>query len=129
MTTYHVFKTETADAMGTRTDGKAVAATTYSEPWSGSRAQGGSCTVDWTGTASGNLQLWFSNKKSPNFANDTDWRQDANFGTAGSVALGGAPGSHGDNWGNAFARWWRFKVSGGGGTGVINAEVCVPRVS
>lgn len=124
---YSVFQTSDGTAMGKRTPGVAVAATNYSDPWSGTRADGCSATVDWTGTASGNLQLWYTNKKDPNRATDTDWRQDLTFGTVGNVALGGAAGTFGDNVGNAKARWWRFKVSGGGGTGVITAEVNVPK--
>jgi hypothetical protein len=126
---YSVFQTSDGTAMGKRTPGVAVAATVYSDPWSGIRADGASMSVDWTGTAAGNLQLWFSNKKEPNRANDTDWRQDTTFGTAGNVALGGAPGTFGDNMGNAKARWWRLKLSGGSGSGIITAEVCVPRNS
>lgn len=114
---YSVFVTRSADACAVARDGVAVAATVYSEPWTG-RAGGHATHVEWTGTASGNLQLFYATKPNPSLVDDNDWFQDLNFGTAGSVALGGAPGKYGDNAENAKATLWRFKIAGGGGAGV-----------
>jgi hypothetical protein len=128
---YSVFRTTAATgaAPGGGVEGVASAATNYSTPWSISNGDGFSLHVEWTGTASGNLQLWYTNKPFPVLSTDADWDQDATFGTAGNVALGGAPGKFGDNVGNAKARWWRFKQSGGGGTGVISGWVTTQRTA
>jgi hypothetical protein len=85
--------------------------------------------AEWTGTAGGNLQVWYSVKPQPDRSSDADWIQDTNFGTAGSVALGGAPGKYGDNVGNAKARWWRFKLASGSGSGTLFAWVHLQRMS
>jgi len=114
-----VFLTRTTDACAVAKEGVAVAATLYSSPWSVGGGSGFSLHAEWTGTAAGNLQLWFSDKPNPVLTSDADWNQDTTFGTSGNVALGGAAGKYGDNVGNARARWWRFKLASGASSGTL----------
>lgn len=121
-----VFKTRDTGASAPARDGTAVAATVYSEPWSCSKADGFSLHLEWTGTGTGNLQLWWSSKPDANRATDADWHQDATFGTAGNVALGGAAGKFGDNVGNAKGKLWRVKLASGASSGTLFGWATVP---
>lgn len=124
---YQVFRTSEGAALGRRNIGAAVAATVYSDPWSCAQGDGFSVHVEWTGTAGGNLQLWYTSNPDADRATDNDWFQDTDWGTAGNVALGGAPGKYGDNAGNAKAKFFRFKLASGTGTGIIRGYVTAPR--
>lgn len=128
---YSVFRTTAATgaAPGEGVEGVAVAATVYSTAWSITNGDGFSLQVEWTGTPTGNLQLWYSNKRLPDVADDDDWIQDTTFGTAGNVALGGAAGKFGDNVGNAKAKWWRFKLATGGSSGTLFGWVTTQRTA
>lgn len=111
-------------------EGTAVAATVYSDVFSCSHTEGGySLHIEWTGTPTGNLQLWYTNKPNPDPASDADWDQDTTFGTAGNVALGGAAGKFGVLNGLAKARYLRLKLASGVAPGTLFAWVTRNRTS
>lgn len=123
--TLSVFVTRTVDNCAVARDGVPIAATVYSEPFHCRKGDSFAFQVEWTDAPTGDLQLFWSDKPSPVMTTDADWNQDLGFGTAGSYALGGAPGKYADHIGNAKSRWYHFKVATGGGTGEVLGWVTI----
>lgn len=106
------------------TDGVAVtgAGTTYSAPIRLTEASGFATQLAWTGTPTGALTLWASNKETPNFATDADWVQI----TTTIPQPAGAAGNGAHEVSTRFAML-RYKYVAASGTGVLFAYASVPR--
>lgn len=62
------------------TKGESVSATTYSPRVRGPRAGGRvSIQISWDAALTGTLELWRTNLRNPNEANDADWVQDTTW--------------------------------------------------
>lgn len=127
MATYTLYSTE--DGPGVVTDGVAVsgAATHYSKPVSCTGGDGFGIHIRWTGTPTGTFTVWKSDMKEPNPATDTDWFQDPDFGTSGSVAAAGSASSYANSSMNAKNRWWRVRYVHASGSGTVFANATKPR--
>lgn len=122
-----VYVTRSTDFMGTQTEGVAVSSTStyYSLAWSSEYGTKGSVGIFWTGTPTGALTLWFSDKAKPSLTDDTDWHQDTSESFTDPA---GSASKTGDNWSNANAKWWRLKYVNAGGSGVLSAFITTSEV-
>ena len=104
--------------------GVAVSSTTtyYSKMFSGGNAENASIRLEWTGTPTGTLTLWYSDKQNPNEASDADWDQDTTW-TATNPA-GSAAHFHTDLVDKPALRK-RFKYVNASGSGVLSGNVTV----
>lgn len=105
-----------------RSVGVAVSSTNtyYSQPWSSRFGATFALMVEWTGTPTGTLTLWWSNKIAPNLANDTDWIQETTYtptNPAGSASKDGKLLSI------VPARWFRLKYVNASGSGTLTGQV------
>lgn len=119
---YSIFKTQSSDSFAPATDGVAVSSTNtyYSSPWGAAGASGYSLHVEYTGTPTGTITLWYANKNNPDRSNDNDWIQDTTFSPtnpAGAAGKFGVP--------NALSRanLSRLKYVNASGTGTLTASV------
>lgn len=126
-TPYKLFITASGTDSGAPTsDGVAVSSTNtyYSKMWTGEDSYGYDLMVSWTGTPTGTLTLWVSDKLNPDEANDNDWVQTTEttmVNPAGSaskfrVATATSP---------AYRK--RLKYVNSSGSGSLFAYVTVPR--
>lgn len=118
-----------AATLGETYEGVAVSSTNtyYSTPLSCSFGDGFSLTLKWTGTPTGTFTVWKTDIAQPNLANDADWEQDTDFGTAGSVAAAGSADIYASSAANAKNRWWRVKYVNASGTGTITGSATTHR--
>jgi hypothetical protein len=68
-----------------------LAGTQYSSVMQARDGEAISVHLEWTGTPTATLTLWYSNKPNPSAANDNDWVQDTTFSPtnpAGSASKG-----------------------------------------
>lgn len=98
--------------------------TIYSDPWSGEDSDGSGLTFFSTGTLTGTLTLWMTDKPLPDMASDNDWVQDTGFAPTNPA---GAPVKFRDDLGNAKAHKKRLKYVNAGGAGNIQAFVNVTK--
>lgn len=107
-------------------DGVAVSSTTtyYSKMWSGRNADGYGLHVQWTGTPTGTLTLWMSDKANPSEADDSDWVQDTTFSPTNPAGSGS---KFRDDAANARAYRKRLKYVNASGSGVLYGYVTVPK--
>ncbi len=97
--------------------------TIYSEVWTGEDSDGSGLTFFSTGTLTGTITLWMTDKPLPGFTNDNDWVQDTTFVPTNPA---GAAVKFRDDLGNAKAYKKRLKYVNASGTGNIQAWVSVP---
>lgn len=74
----------------------------------------------WTGTPTGTITLWKSNKPNPSTADDTDWVQDTAF-TFVSPAGGASKGGY--EAGNSGFKAYRVKYVNASGSGALSLWV------
>lgn len=108
---------------GYTTEGITLAGTQYSSKIT-NRFQGVQVHLIWTGTPTCDVTLWGSNVEDPDESDDTDWTADSDWGTAGTLALGGAAGDYGKKLEGAF-RWYRLKSVLGAGAGTLRGVATV----
>ena len=122
-----IFNTRSGtDANAPKIDGVTLsgAGTTYSDLWSGMNSDGASITVFTTGTLTGTFTLWFTDKRNPSTADDSDWTQDTTFAP---VNPAGAASKFSDSMGNAKALRKRLKYVNASGAGTITGMATVPQ--
>lgn len=127
MSTYSIYNT--ADTRtGVAQEGVAVSSTTtyYSGKISGKHADGYGLHVQYTGTPTGTLTLWMSDKPLPSETDDADWVQDTGFSPTNPA---GAAGKFRDDTSNAKAGWKRLKYVNASGSGTLFAWVNTPRTA
>ncbi len=100
----------------------AVSATTtyYSAPFGGGDCPNWSLHFDWTGTPTGTITLWKTNKPDPILTSDADWVQDTALtfvSPAGSASKGGY------EVGNSGFRYYRVKYVNASGSGALSLWV------
>lgn len=109
----------TADAAGggaaPSKNGVAVSSTNtaYSTPWSYATF---GLHLEWTGTPTGVLTFWMSDKEQPDLTSDADWVQDTGFAPTNPA---GSAGKMRDDVANANARWKRIKYVNASGSGTL----------
>ena len=125
-TPYSLYTTRSAtDPGATDQVGVAVSSTNtyYSDMWTGENQDGYALTVFYTGTPTGTITLWMTDKPNPTLATDADWVQDTTFVATNPA---GAAGKFRDDAANAKAARKRLKYVNASGTGVLSAFVTVP---
>lgn len=121
-----VFKAiEATDPLAPYKDGVAVSSTNtyYSKMWGGGDTDGYSLSVFYTGTMSGALTLWTTDKPNPDETSDADWIEDTLFT---STDPSGGPDKFKDDAANSKAFYKRLKYVNAAASGVIYAYVTVP---
>jgi hypothetical protein len=125
MRAYRLFTTSATDGRPGATDGVAVSSTNtyYSAPVTLAGADGLSVSVEWSGTPSGLLTLWKSNKPDPVLTDDSDWQQETDaltdpFGSASKTS---------EEYGNFRASLVRLKYVNSSGSGTLKAYANVNR--
>lgn len=103
----------TGGAAGAKPGKTDPSGTVYSLPWS---ANVYGLHVESTGTLSGTLTCWTSDKPEPDLTDDDDWVQDTGFSPTNPA---GAPVKFRDDVNNSNARWKRLKYVHGSGTGKL----------
>lgn len=101
-------------------------ATIYSDIWAGTHRDGYGLHIAYTGTLTGTLTLWMSDKPFPSVADDTDWVQDTAFSPTNPA---GAAGKFRDDTGNAKSMHKRLKYVGASGAGTLFGWVSLPRTA
>lgn len=91
--------------------------TVYSDPWS---ADTYGLHVEYTGTLTGALTQWVSDKPDPDRTSDDDWIEDSAFTPTDPA---GSPGKFRDDVTNSNARWKRLKYEHSSGSGKLYAHV------
>jgi hypothetical protein len=88
------------------------------------RSTGVSWHFEWSGTPTGTLTLWGTNKDlqgvQADAAADTDWVQITSFAPTNPA---GSASKYGDTSSMAHFRFLRFKYVNSGGTGVLSCDV------
>ncbi len=127
MITYAVFtERSTSDSNAPAKPGVAVSSTNtyYSDPVSARlghlNGDGYGAHFWWTGTPTGTLTCWISDKEQPDRTSDADWVQDSGFSPTNPA--GSASAFH-DDVENTRARWKRFKYVNASGSGVLYCVV------
>lgn len=107
------------------TPGVAVSSTNtyYSKPWGASDADGHGLHMQWTGTPTGTLTMWMSDKPFPSEVDDADWVQDTTWSPTNPA---GSASKARDDAGNAKAYRKRLKYVNASGSGVLYGWVSVP---
>jgi hypothetical protein len=126
-TPYKIFVTTSAtDSAAPTTNGTAVTSTNtyYSKMWTGEDAWGYDLHVEWTGTPTGTLSLWVSDKLNPDETTDNDWV------TSTEVTLTNPAGSASKfrvatNVSPAYRK--RLKYVNASGSGTLFGYVVVPK--
>jgi hypothetical protein len=100
----------------------AVSSTTtyYSSYFGGGDTANWSLHLEWTGTPTGTVTLWKSNKPSPSPDDDADWVQDTAItftSPAGSASKGGY------EVGNSGFKFYRLKYVNASGSGTLSLWV------
>lgn len=117
--TYSLYNTREANGVFTplKVPGTAVTGTNtyYSDPI-GPRADGFGYHFEWTGTPTGTLTMWRSNKPTPDPSTDNDWVQISTF-TATNPA--GSAGKFGDEINFTNYKQYRFKYVNASGSGTL----------
>ena len=123
---YRVFTTASSAVVPHLDDGVAVSGTNtyYSTVVSLQRATGCSVHLKWTGTPTGALTHWMSNKDQPDETSDTDWVQY----TDGFTDPAGGASSTADELGNFRAGYYRVKYVNASGSGTLYGYVNVSRI-
>ena len=123
---YRMFTTVDSTPMGNVTDGVAVTGTNtyYSTKWTAQWSDVWAMMITWSGTPTGTLTLWASDKEAPSEADDTDWVQDTTFSPTNPA---GSAGKFRDNVANGAARWWRLKYVNSSGSGTLVCDIVEPR--
>lgn len=126
MNSYSVFNNgSTTDANAPAPEGKVnPTGTVYSSMWSGYFRDGYGLHVQYTGTLTGTLTLWMSDKRNPSEADDSDWVQDTTFSPTNPA---GAAGKFRDDGGNAKALRKRLKYVHSSGAGTLFGYVTLPK--
>jgi hypothetical protein len=121
-----LYLTAPADSFAPPSDGVAVsgANTYYSKVFGAKNSDGQSIHLEWSGTPTGTLTLWCSDKPNPDEASDTDWVQDTSF-TPSNPA--GAAGKMLDSAGNMKSNLKRVKYVNSAGAGVLFGWATVTR--
>lgn len=117
--TYSLYNTrQTEPALPFKTPGIAVSGapgTFYSDPI-GPRVQGFGYHFEWTGTPTGVLTLWRSNKTNPDLATDADWLPVTSFVPTNPA---GSASKFGDEISFTNFKLYRFKYVNSASTGVL----------
>jgi len=116
--TYSLYNTRQVDpALPFKVPGIAVSGTTtyYSDPI-GPRVQGFGYHFEWTGTPTGTLTLWRSNKTNPDLTSDTDWIQVTSFTPTNPA---GSASKFGDEITFTNFKLYRFKYVNASGSGTL----------
>lgn len=123
---YRAFTTVDTTPMGNVTDGIAVTGvnTYYSTKWTAQWSSVFGFMIQWTGTPTGTLTLWASDKENPDETTDNDWVQDAIFSPTNPA---GSAGKFRDNVDNGVARWWRVKYVNASGSGSLFTYVTLAK--
>lgn len=119
---YRLFTTNDGTVMGNMLDGVAVTGTNtyYSTKFTSQWSDVFGMMVQWSGTPTGTLTLWASDKEMPSETDDADWVQDTTFSPTNPA---GSAGKFRDNVANGVARWWRLKYVNASGSGTLLAYV------
>jgi len=125
-TPYSIFRTQPADSFAPPTAGVTVSGTNtyYSKTWGAADSDGHGLQVVWSGTPTGTLSMWCSDKPYPSETDDTDWVQDTSWVPTNPA---GSAGKFRDDAGNMKAYRKRLKYVNASGTGLLEAFVTVPR--
>lgn len=128
MSTYSNFNTQDTGAAGRMSEGVAVTGsnTYYGNPISGKNSSGFGIEFIWTGTPTGTITHWISNKPNPSLADDSDWVQESTLFTAVNPAGSASKSQH------TLAHHGglkRFKYVNSSGSGVFYAYVNTVRVA
>ncbi len=101
-------------------DSGSITADAYSNKFHIKHGSNWSAHFVYTGTLSGTIELWASNKPKPSEANDTDWVKNATFTVTNPA--GGSDKAFIEV-GNSSGYHYRFKYVDTSGTGSIEAWV------
>lgn len=124
---YQIFNTRSAtDPAAYTQDGVAVSSTNtyYSEMWSGEDADGQGLMLFWTGTPTGTLTMWATDKDNPILTSDADWVQDTTWTPTNPA---GSASKFRTDSGNFKAFRKRVKYVNASGSGVLFGRVTVPK--
>jgi hypothetical protein len=116
--TYSLYNTrQTGTNLPFKIPGVAVSGTSdfYSDPI-GPRVQGFGYHFEWTGTPTGTITLWRSNKTGPDLTTDADWIQVTSFTPTNPA---GSASKFGDEINFTNFKLYRFKYTNASGTGVL----------
>src|SRR6185503_3560714 len=116
--TYSLYNTRQVDpALPFKVPGIAVSSTNtyYSDPI-GPRVQGFGYHFEWTGTPTGTLTLWRSNKTNPDLSSDADWIQVTSFTPTNPA---GSASKFGDEITFTNFKLYRFKYVNASGSGTL----------
>lgn len=116
--TYSLYNTRQVDpALPFKVPGLAITGTnTYYSDVIGPRTSSWGYHFEWTGTPTGTLTLWRSNKTTPDPATDNDWLQVTAFTPTNPA---GAASKYGDEISFTNFKNYRFKYVNASGTGVL----------
>lgn len=120
MPDFQAFETNDAVNKDRKPGVNVTGAATYYGNAVGGSGVGQSIHVRWTGTPTGTLTLWYTNKRDPDFTTDTDWDQDTSSTLANPA--GSADGTFMDSM-NTNARWRRLKYVNASGSGFLTGEI------
>ena len=114
---YSMFNTTDTRTGGSQ-EGVAVSSTTtyYGTLIAGAHSEGLSAHFATTGTPTGTISFWVSNKPMPSLTDDTDWVQDSSAFTAANPAGSATKSQHNIA---QRAKWKRFKYVNSSGSGVL----------
>lgn len=116
------------DANAPTTQGVLVSGTNtaYSQVITGRHADGMGATFQWTGTPTGTLTRWVTDKPNPGLLTDADWVQDTGFSPTNPA---GASGQFRDDTSGDKGMMKRYKYVNASGSGTLFGWVNVPRMA
>lgn len=123
---FAIFVTRSAtDPQAASAEGVTVTGTNtyYSKVWGARDSDGHGLQLSWTGTPTGTLTMWCSDKPHPSEVDDADWVQDATWTPTNPA---GAASKFRDDAGNMKAYRKRIKYVNAAGSGVLFGWVSVP---
>ncbi len=118
MTNFSLFIRAKTNANDPNLDGVAVSSTNtyYSKVISGSHSTSKAAHFYWTGTPTGTLTKWLSDKEAPILTTDADWVQDTNFAVTNPA---GSASQFREEKTGVSARWIRYRYINASGSGVL----------
>ena len=125
MINFELFTTlSSTGAAAHRTRGVAVSATStyYSNKISSGHVTARGVHFEWTGTPTGAITRWESDKAEPDETSDADWVQDSSFASSDPA---GVAGKFRNESNGRSARWIRYKYVNASGSGSLFGRVTV----
>lgn len=121
MPDFQAFETNDAVNKDRKPGVNVTGAATYYGNAVGGSGVGQSIHVRWTGTPTGTLTLWYTNKRNPDFTTDADWSQDTSASFTNPAGAAGQSGPLDTT--NTNARWRRLKYVNASGAGFMTGEI------